>query len=251
MRTISGSSEQISEIIDVITEIAEQTNLLALNAAVEAARAGAHGKGFAVVADEVGKLAQRSSEAAKEITQLIKDSSSGVAEGVRLSNMSQQALQKIDEGGRVNMQAIEAISKSAQGLNDATKQVQTLIEQLNVVAREIGGMAGEQGTRRAAAQQALDQVVSYSKSITDLVAEASNSVQQINTQMEGVVTRSNEMNSMTAEQARRSQTVTALSAESAEGAEKTVEGAGVVVSVTEELQKQSKNLTEQVQQFKI
>jgi methyl-accepting chemotaxis protein len=251
MRTISGSSEQISEIIDVITEIAEQTNLLALNAAVEAARAGAHGKGFAVVADEVGKLAQRSSEAAKEITQLIKDSSSGVAEGVRLSNMSQQALQKIDEGGRVNMQAIEAISKSAQGLNDATKQVQSLIEQLNVVAREIGGMAGEQGTRRAAAQEALDQVVGYSKSITTLVAEASDSVQQINTQMEGVVARSNEMNGMTAEQARRSQTVTALSAESAEGAEKTVEGAGVVVSVTEELQKQSKNLTEQVQQFKI
>jgi methyl-accepting chemotaxis protein len=251
MRTISGSSEQISEIIDVITEIAEQTNLLALNAAVEAARAGAHGKGFAVVADEVGKLAQRSSEAAKEITQLIKDSSSGVAEGVRLSNMSQQALQKIDQGGRVNMQAIDAISKSAQGLNDATKQVKNLIDELNVVAREIGGMAGEQGTRRSAAQQALDLVVDYSKSITELVAEAGKSVQEINTQMEGVVARSNEMNVMTAEQARRSQQVTALSAESAEAAEKTVEGAGVVVSVTEELQKQSQNLTEQVQQFKI
>ncbi len=251
MRSISESSEQISEIIDVITEIAEQTNLLALNAAVEAARAGAHGKGFAVVADEVGKLAQRSSEAAKEITQLIKDSSSGVAEGVRLSDMSQQALQKIDEGGRVNMQAIEAISKSAQGLNDATQQVQNLIEELNVVAREIGGMAGEQGTRRAAAQEALDLVVDYSKSIAELVTEASESVQDINSQMEGVVERSNEMNSMTREQAQRSQQVSAISAETAEAAEQTVEGAGVVVGVTEDLQKQSKNLTEQVQQFKI
>ena len=251
MRSISESSEQISEIIDVITEIAEQTNLLALNAAVEAARAGAHGKGFAVVADEVGKLAQRSSEAAKEITQLIKDSTAGVAEGVRLSDMSQQALHKIDEGGRVNMQAIEGIAKSAQSLNDATGQVQNLIEELNVLAGEIGGMAGEQGTRRVAAQQALDLVVDYSKSITELVSEANQSVQEINTQMEGVVQRSNEMNDMTVEQASRSQQVSAISAETAEAAEQTVQGAGVVVSVTEDLQQQSKSLTEQVQQFKI
>ena len=149
------------------------------------------------------------------------------------------------------MQAIEGIAKSAQSLNDATAQVQNLINELNVVAREIGGMAGEQGTRRAAAQQALDRVVEYSKSITDLVTEANNSVRDINTQMEGVVQRSAEMQNMTAEQAQRSQKVSALSAESSEAAEKTVEGAGVVVSVTEELQSQSQNLTEQVQQFKI
>ena len=121
MQAISESSDQISEIIDVITEIAEQTNLLALNAAVEAARAGVHGKGFAVVADEVGKLAQRSSEAAKEITQLIKDSTGNVAEGVKLTDQSQQALAKIAEGGRINMQAIEAISNTAEVLNTSTR----------------------------------------------------------------------------------------------------------------------------------
>lgn len=135
MRAIAESSDQISEIISVITEIAEQTNLLALNAAIEAARAGSHGKGFAVVADEVGKLAQRSSEAAKEITQLIKDSSARVNEGTALTDKSQLALKKIAEGGRVNMQAIEAISNAAESLAVGTREVNAMMDNLNQLAK--------------------------------------------------------------------------------------------------------------------
>ena len=70
MEQIRQSSHQIGEIIQVIGEIARQTNLLALNAAIEAARAGEHGMGFAVVADEVRKLAERSNQAAREISAL-------------------------------------------------------------------------------------------------------------------------------------------------------------------------------------
>ena len=251
MQAISQSSEQISEIIGVITEIAEQTNLLALNAAVEAARAGAHGKGFAVVADEVGKLAQRSSEAAKEITQLIKESTGNVAAGVKLTDQSQQALAKIAEGGRVNMQAIEQISNTSDVLNTNTEEVKGQVETLNTLAKEIGGMAQEQGVRRKAAEEALEVLLEYSNNITSLVSESNVSIQEMNKEMDGVVQRGNEMSELTGLQAQRSKAITKLSSESATAASQTVEGAGKVVGITENLRQQSDNLTTQVQQFKI
>ncbi|MHC4455610.1 MAG: methyl-accepting chemotaxis protein [Planctomycetota bacterium] len=251
MRAIAESSEQISEIIGVITEIAEQTNLLALNAAIEAARAGAHGKGFAVVADEVGKLAQRSSEAAKEITQLIKDSTTRVADGTKLSDESQQSLAKIDEGGKVNMEAIEEIAKAADVLAAGTGEVQKLMEELNALAQEIGGMAVEQGPRREAAEKALASLVEQSKAITELVEGANKGAANIGEQMRGIVERTADMTKMTGMQAQRSKNVMEIATASADGARKTVEGAGQVVGITGELQQQSQNLTEQVRQFKI
>ncbi|SLN77981.1 methyl-accepting chemotaxis protein [Roseisalinus antarcticus] len=97
MTEIEKSSEQISQIIGVIDDIAFQTNLLALNAGVEAARAGEAGKGFAVVASEVRALAQRSSDAAKEIKSLISGSSLQVEEGVTLVGKAGEALSSIVE----------------------------------------------------------------------------------------------------------------------------------------------------------
>lgn len=95
MDAISDSSSKISKIISVIDDIAFQTNLLALNAGVEAARAGEAGRGFAVVASEVRALAQRSSEAAREINQLISDSGTEVKRGVSLVDRTGEALKSI------------------------------------------------------------------------------------------------------------------------------------------------------------
>ena len=97
MAQIETSSGKISDIIGVIDEIARQTNLLALNAAVEAARAGDAGRGFAVVAAEVRTLAQRSSQAAKDIKDLITNSNGQVQAGVELVNKAGEALGEIVE----------------------------------------------------------------------------------------------------------------------------------------------------------
>lgn len=121
---INDSSSKIAEITNLIDSIAFQTNLLALNAAVEAARAGEHGRGFAVVAGEVRTLAQKSSEAAKEIRHLIEDTLKKVAFGTELANQSGQALSIINE-------SIDNVTHIIDEINQATKEQSSGVEQVN------------------------------------------------------------------------------------------------------------------------
>lgn len=130
MEMINRSSEEISEIVKVISEIASQTNLLAFNAAIEAARAGEHGLGFSVVADEVRKLAERSSQATKEITKLINESVKRVTQGGEVSKEAESAFKKIVEGVGKTTRAISEISVAAQEQQTAARDVAAGIQQV-------------------------------------------------------------------------------------------------------------------------
>lgn len=143
MGKIEQSSGQISNIIGVIDDIAFQTNLLALNAGVEAARAGEAGKGFAVVAQEVRELAQRSAKAAKEIKDLIRNSSIEVEQGVKLVSDTGEALKAI-EGYIVTInQHMDSIATSAREQSVGLSEVNTAVNKMDQVTQQNAAMVEE------------------------------------------------------------------------------------------------------------
>ena len=143
MSRIEQSSSQISSIIGVIDDIAFQTNLLALNAGVEAARAGEAGKGFAVVAQEVRELAQRSATAAKEIKDLIRNSSAEVDGGVKLVSATGDALKTIESYVATINQHMDAIATSSREQSTGLAEVNNAVNQMDQVTQQNAAMVEE------------------------------------------------------------------------------------------------------------
>ena len=171
IKRLGESSQEIGEIVELISDITEQTNVLALNAAIQAASAGEAGRGFSVVAEEVQRLAERSGEATKQIAALVKtiqtdthdavaameNSTQNVVEGAKRSDAAGQALTEISSVTQKLAQLIESISKatqeqsvvatgvaaSMQGILHVTDQTTTGTQQTAVSIGELSALAVE------------------------------------------------------------------------------------------------------------
>ena len=163
IKRLGESSQEIGEIVDLISDITEQTNVLALNAAIQAASAGEAGRGFSVVAAEVQRLAERSAEATKQISTLVRTiqgdtqdavaamerSTNGVVEGANLSNVAGQSLREIEQVSRELAALIGSISVSTQVQTDMAREVAVTMTDI----LRITGQTTE-GTQRTAASVA-------------------------------------------------------------------------------------------------
>ena len=144
IKRLGESSQEIGEIVDLISDITEQTNVLALNAAIQAASAGEAGRGFSVVAEEVQRLAERSGEATKQIGALVKTiqgdthdavaamekSTLGVVEGAKLSDVAGQSLREIERVSNELAALINSISTSTQVQTDMASEVANVMEDI-------------------------------------------------------------------------------------------------------------------------
>ena len=162
MTGITESSKQIEEIIRLIEGVAFQTNILALNAAVEAARAGDAGRGFAVVASEVRALAQRTTGAARDIKQLINESSNRVTTGNQQTSSALNQMHSVWESVQRMRSALTDISASASEQQTGISQINEAVSHMDTMTQQNAAMVEELA---AATKSLQDQVGSIRDSM--------------------------------------------------------------------------------------
>lgn len=179
IKEIETASNEVIEIVKVISEIAAQTNLLAMNAAIEAAHAGKYGHGFAVVAQEIRNLAETSSLKAKEIKEKINIMEKTVDNGVELSTLAGTALDKIsldvDNSQRLIDEISSAMREQSVGAGEIVKAVGAVVDTTQSIRSQV---QNEQKQSRQI-EDFVEKLVTLSSEIKNTTAEQTNSSSKV------------------------------------------------------------------------
>lgn len=177
---VGKSADQITSIIEMINSIASQTNLLSLNASIEAARAGEAGKGFAVVASEIGKLANNSTEATKQISDIIEEVSANIKD---LSAKAGQSMENIKAGAEAVSASGETFRDIFSSLDETGKTIQDMIDRVgkvNDIASSVASIAVKQSASTEEVSATVENLTATAQHVAESSQKVSDTADEVN-----------------------------------------------------------------------